>query len=254
MSIKDELAALVQLQVRQLQLERVQERLEALPEERRALRERVQTAQQRVSDGESGLEAEHKERRLREGELQDAEVQVSKYKDQIHEVKTNEQLWALQAEIAQAEEKVGELEEAILVSLERADELEETIAERRRELAQVEESVRAAEAELEERQRQLESRRDELQAAEEQLRQCVSDELLATYARIRKARGGRAVAEARAEMCAACNVRLRPQLFVEVRNAENAVTCDNCGRILFSTETLDLPPNADLHVLAEASG
>jgi predicted nucleic acid-binding Zn-ribbon protein len=42
-----------------------------------------------------------------------------------------------------------------------------------------------------------------------------------------------AVAEARDGLCTICHVRLRPQVFNEVRKNESIIQCDSCRRILY---------------------
>ena len=52
--------------------------------------------------------------------------------------------------------------------------------------------------------------------------------------RARRARPqGLAVAEARDGLCTVCHVRLRPQIFNEVRRNDSIIQCDSCTRILY---------------------
>ena len=46
-------------------------------------------------------------------------------------------------------------------------------------------------------------------------------------------RNGLAVSEARDGMCTICHVRLRPQVFNNVRRNEAIIQCDTCQRILY---------------------
>ena len=80
-----------------------------------------------------------------------------------------------------------------------------------------------------------------------ELRQRISEDLLHRYEDIKKVRGGVAVAEALDETCLACNFTLRPQLYVEVRNVEEVLSCENCRRILFSRQTLEIPESVLAH-------
>ena len=49
----------------------------------------------------------------------------------------------------------------------------------------------------------------------------------------RRSRKGIAVAIAKDERCSQCQVRLRPQVFVQVRMNSGIVQCDSCQRILY---------------------
>ena len=53
------------------------------------------------------------------------------------------------------------------------------------------------------------------------------------FERISHGRKGIAVAEARDGLCTVCHVRLRPQIFNEVRRNDTLVQCDSCTRILY---------------------
>jgi predicted nucleic acid-binding Zn-ribbon protein len=44
---------------------------------------------------------------------------------------------------------------------------------------------------------------------------------------------GVAVAEARDGMCQLCRVKLRPQMFVDLKRNEGIIQCPSCSRILF---------------------
>ena len=56
---------------------------------------------------------------------------------------------------------------------------------------------------------------------------------LASFERVLHGRQGVAIAQAVDERCTVCLVRLRPQVFYEVRKNESVVQCDSCQRILY---------------------
>ena len=66
----------------------------------------------------------------------------------------------------------------------------------------------------------------------------VDVDLLSRYRRIADARKGVALAEAKDELCSACHVRIRPQMYAELLRTEIIHACDSCSRILFSRESL----------------
>jgi predicted nucleic acid-binding Zn-ribbon protein len=65
----------------------------------------------------------------------------------------------------------------------------------------------------------------------------ISREALALFERIAQSRKGLAVAEAREGLCTVCHVRLRPQVFNEVRRNDGLHQCDSCMRILYYAPT-----------------
>jgi predicted nucleic acid-binding Zn-ribbon protein len=69
----------------------------------------------------------------------------------------------------------------------------------------------------------------------------ISPDLLPRYERVRKFRGGIGVAPAKDYMCDACKVRLRPQVFQEIRKNDQIIACDACQRVLYDPENMDNP-------------
>jgi predicted nucleic acid-binding Zn-ribbon protein len=69
----------------------------------------------------------------------------------------------------------------------------------------------------------------------------ISGDLLTRYERVRKFRGGIGVAPAIDYMCDVCKVRLRPQVFQEIRKNDQIIACDACQRVLYNPENLDTP-------------
>jgi predicted nucleic acid-binding Zn-ribbon protein len=65
----------------------------------------------------------------------------------------------------------------------------------------------------------------------------IDAELLSRYRRIAKAQKGVALAEAKDELCSACHVRIRPQMYAELLRTEGIHFCDSCSRILFTRES-----------------
>ena len=58
-------------------------------------------------------------------------------------------------------------------------------------------------------------------------------QLLKMFEQVARKRNGVAVAEARDGICTICHVRLRPQVFNNVRRNDAIVQCDSCQRILY---------------------
>ena len=57
-------------------------------------------------------------------------------------------------------------------------------------------------------------------------------------------RHGIAVAEARDGICMICHVRLRPQVFNNVRRNTEIIQCDTCQRILYFVPPVAAPDSA----------
>ncbi len=246
MSVRDQLTRLVELQAAEIEKRRVDAEIGALPGERAALQAQVEAVRTMLTAAEADREESLKTRRSLEGELQDAEAKLEKYQEHEMLVKTNEQLWAIQGQMKGAQAQIGSIEERILEEMERADGYTGTIAEAGTVLVRVEDEVAVAGRELDARQAERESESADAAARIEAIRADADADLLAVYDRVANVRNGVAIAEALGGTCTACNVQLRPQVSLEVHKMEATLQCDNCKRILFSRDALQLP--AELQV------
>jgi predicted nucleic acid-binding Zn-ribbon protein len=207
--------------------------LKKIPEEIAALEQEVATERANVKAAEDRLNESQKSRRALEGELQLIEERMARYKDQLMQVKSNDEYRAMQKQIETAKEDVSTHEDMILARMEEADQLKTGLASRRKELEEGLEHVGKLQAELESEARRLRAELERKQDERGELKRLIPEELYEQYQRISSTRGGTAVAEAKDEHCQECNVRLRPQVYSELRIGNKIIRCDSCSRILY---------------------
>jgi len=241
MSFRDELERIVRLQAAEIEVRDLQAELDGLPAARDACQGRVRTAEAAVQGAEGDRDDSQKEHRRLEGELQEAEAQIVKYKEQEMLVKTNQQLWAIQDEMKTVGDRVSETEIAIIECLEAADTLAAAIGERSAQLVTAKAETAVEITKIDAHEKVLGEKLDLSRAEAQGLRADTDPELVNLYDRIAAVRAGIAVAEGIDGRCTACNVRLRPQVWVQVRNVSQAQQCDACKRIVFARDTLSLP-------------
>jgi predicted nucleic acid-binding Zn-ribbon protein len=172
-------------------------------------------------------------RREVEKDLAAVQSRLSKFKNQLMEVKTNKEYQAMQKEMSVAEQEISDLETRMLERMEEADALA-------LELKAAEAALKTEQAEIAAARQKLDAERGQVdealkRTAEEraQVAAQVSPEALALFERIAHGRKGQAMAEARDGLCTICHVRLRPQVFNEARRNEQLIQCDSCTRILY---------------------
>jgi len=61
----------------------------------------------------------------------------------------------------------------------------------------------------------------------------LSKPVLDLFEQLARHRKGHAMSEARNGLCMECHVKLRPQVFNEVRRNDSLIQCDSCKRILY---------------------
>ncbi len=179
-----------------------------------------------------------KNRRAYEGTVEMLRTKLSKLKDQLMSVKTNKEYTAMLHEIQSAEEQIRGEEDKILEIMEEGEALEKVLKNEQKELngrlAEIDAAVRNIEASVP----GLEADVSRLQQQRESMEAGVGEELLGRYRRIAEARKGIALAEAKDELCTACHVRIRPQVYADLLKTEDVHSCDSCSRILFHRSAL----------------
>ena len=228
-----DLERLIRLQQLDTFAESARRTIADLPERAGALDRRLASARAEVDSARQRAAANQSARRAAEQELAAQQARLSRYKDQLMEVKTNKEYQAMQHEIASAEREVRSIEDRILDGMEEAEALV-------KESKQVEARLAAERAEVNAQKRRLEAQTAELEkqiahAADERaaLVTGISADAMAIFDSVARGRSGVAVVEAREGHCSVCNVRLRPQVFLEVRRNDSLIQCESCQRILY---------------------
>jgi predicted nucleic acid-binding Zn-ribbon protein len=182
------------------------------------------------------------DRRARSIELSALDETRKHYQDSLMQVKNQREYAAVLKEIDAAKASIGEHEEAILASMDEVEtlktdlearaahiETERTIVENER--AAIETAVADARARIE-------------RAAEEraQIENTLPAALVANVRRVEDGRKGIFLVKAERESCSACHVRLRPQVYQEIRQATKIHMCGSCRRYLYAESMLATPP------------
>src|SRR5580704_12797660 len=217
---------LIELQQVDARIAAVRAEVAALPKEVARIEAKLAGSKTAVEKAQASIKADETTRRKHESDIKDQQEKISKYRDQSLKVKTNQEYKALMSEIEHAEAKIAASEDKILEIMVAADARKEA-------LKQAEATLKAdtAENEKEKESARLRTAEDEKELAElgerrKQLRSGVSEDVLSHYDRVLKRRGSALSAVHEDEMCSACRVMLRPQVFQEVMSNQQFVTCD----------------------------
>jgi predicted nucleic acid-binding Zn-ribbon protein len=228
-----DLQHLIHLQELDTATERQRRRVADIPNLQAALDARLAERTAAVDGVKARIAACQAARREIEKDLAVVQGRLSKYKNQLMEVKTNKEYQAMQKEMSVAEHEIGDQETRMLERMEEADALAV-------ELKAAEAALKSEQAEIGRERQALDAERETTAAdfrrtTEERVRVAaqVSKEALAIFERIAHGRKGQAMAEAREGLCTVCHVRLRPQVFNMARRNDSIIQCDSCTRILY---------------------
>lgn len=176
------------------------------------------------------LDADRKERQQALAEL---EIARKKFMDSLMQVQNQREYAAVLKEIDTVKARISENEDEIL----KADEEIETLKvdldarashiEAERALVEQERSdVDRETAEALEAIEKCETERRELESS-------MPPSLVQSVRRVEEGRRGYFLAKAERETCTACHVRIRPQVFQEIRLGSKVHFCGNCKRFLY---------------------
>jgi predicted nucleic acid-binding Zn-ribbon protein len=204
-----------------------------IPETQRALDQKLESTRADVAAAKERVGENQASRRVLEKDLSGIQTRLSRYKDQLMEVKTNREYHAMQHEIETAQNEVKRLEDQMLELMLAGDDA--TTGQKAAESA-----VKAAEQQIAKDRADLDRQLQEAGATLERLqkeRATVAGEIptptLALYEQVSRARKGVAVALAKDGLCVECHVRIRPQVYQQIRQNSAIVQCDSCQRILY---------------------
>ena len=232
-----DLTRLIRLQQLESAADEARKKIADHPARTQALDERLQAAREAVADIKARLTAAADKRRAEEKEVAGVQTRLAKYKDQLLEVKTNREYTAMLHEIETAQNDIRTREDRILEVMMESDELNAAIKKSEAELKATEKESAAERATLETEMTRLQAEIDKTTAERETLVADIDRHVLSIFETTAKGRKGVAVAEAKDGLCTICHVRLRPQVFNEVRKNESIIQCDSCRRILYFAGT-----------------
>ncbi len=227
-----DLEKLVRLHHVEAELKRVESELAEIPGLRKQIDDRLAQERRHLDAARAALEASQKARKQNEASVQDLEAKRSKYKGQLMEVKTNREYTAVLHEIEGVERDIKAREDVVLEEMEKAEALAKEVKREEADFRGHEADARTETAALDARAARLGAEAQRLKGERDEVAASVPEDGLALYTRVAKQRGA-ALAEAREGMCQACHVRMRVQIWVEVKKNDQLFQCESCSRIYY---------------------
>jgi predicted nucleic acid-binding Zn-ribbon protein len=231
--VNSDLEYLIRLQQLETDIDSARRRIAEIPLVQQALEARLAEQTAAVDAVKERLAANQAGRRDVEKEVATQQSRLSKYKDQLMEVKTNKEYQAMQHEIATAGESVRSQEDRVLDFMEEAETLGRELKDAEAALKKTQGEIASERTSLDGEAAELQQRVLEMSAGRSDVARHLSAAALGLFEHVARQRKGLAIAEARDGHCTVCHVRLRPQVFNEVRRNDSLIQCDSCLRILY---------------------
>jgi len=229
-----DLQHLIELQNLETAIEESRRRMAAHPQLVADADARLADAQAAVDVARQRLKTSQDARREQEKEAATYQSRLSKFKDQLSAVKTNREYQAMQHEIETAQKELEVVEERVLERMVEADSMTADIKRVEQALATQQKDVDAEKKTLAEELKTVEAALKDATARRASRVAALPPQLVALFEQVARVRKGLALAIAtRDGLCSACHVRLRPQVFQEIRRNDQIIQCFSCNRILY---------------------
>ena len=173
------------------------------------------------------------DRKTRGDELEVLEENKTKYTDDMMQVKNQKEYAAMLKEIDSVKAQISEHEDAILRDMEEIEKLKGELATHEAHIAKEREAVAVETKNVEDASNEARATIKTLAVQRHELETGLPPVLLASVRRIEEKRRGVFLSRALDGTCQTCYVRVRPQVFQEIKLATAVHSCENCRRFLF---------------------
>jgi predicted nucleic acid-binding Zn-ribbon protein len=221
------------LQSLDLKIRELEREIATLPKHIVQIEKALDSHLRRLEADRAALAANQKERKQLDDDIKVENQKLSKLKDQMLGAKTNEQYRAFQNEIGFCEQAIRKAEDRILDLMAEGEPLDANVKQAESALKEEKQQVEGEKTRARERTAIDQKELDQCKTERKGLVGGLKPQVYSAYERIRKKWHGSAVAEATDGRCSACQIMLRPQFFQDLRNTDQLMFCESCGRILF---------------------
>ena len=228
------LSALFELQQIDDELDSLEELRGDLPLEVDELTSEIQNIKETIDINETAKSESNKTIKSNESEIERLNTSLTKFKDQLYQVRNNKEYDALTKEIEHSEEKVKvltaenvELENKVQSSVTELELIQPQLDELSEDVGGKEKELKTIVGANEQEEKILLKKREVIAAK-------IRTSDYNTYTRIRKACGGKAVSTITRSACSGCHNVVPPQRQIEIRASKRLFTCESCGRLLIS--------------------
>jgi len=235
-NLQEELGLLVELQDIDDQLHDLELERGDLPQEVERLKNHVAELNAFLSQKQAEKAQIQSEIRVVQGDLETLKTRLLKYQNQLYSVTTNREYDAITQQTDGCKVEITSGENRILELMTTGDHLANLLEEKSEEQEKFQAELADKSAELEQKMKETEDEELDLQHQREKIVMRIKKPIYVHYERIRLAKDGKGVSRIIGSACEGCSIMIPPQRIVEVRNMEDFILCENCGRILVSDD------------------
>ena len=222
------------LQDRDSRCDGIQRQIADIPREIASEESAIKQLQEHLAAVEEEAKALEVRRLDLEGEVEQTEATIVKYKTQQMQVKKNEEYTALENEIGTLKQKISDLEDVELQILEEIDLKAAELANLREDTDNKQKTLEARIALLKQNLGSFNSELEDARSAVEDCRSEIDSGVLQQYTYVKsQIKRPPVVVELEDGRCKGCHLKVSGEVESEARKGNELVRCDSCGRILY---------------------
>jgi len=245
-SIEQKLRALYDLQTIYSDIDRIKTLRGELPLEVQDLEDEIIGLQTRITKYDADVEELTNRIVNRKVDIQNATALITKYQEQINNVRNNREFDHLTKEVEYQTLEIEHCEKNIREFTVAIDVKKEEKAKALAQLEDMNANLKEKKEELEEIVSETRQEEEKLRDDAKQLEKLIEDRLLQAFKRIRKnARNGLAVVYVQRDACGGCFNKIPPQRQLDIRIRKKVIVCEYCGRILVDQQLAGVAPVSD---------
>jgi uncharacterized protein len=224
---------LLAVQERDVRIRQIRKELKDIPERQTAEQTRLEQHEQALGQAEDSLKKLQSDVKQLEIECAGHRERINKLRQQQMTLKTNKEFKVMEGEIAGVEGEISGLEDREIVLMEAVEAAKSDVEARRRDLAEEQTAVETDVKQLDERAVGLKAELVDEEAARAVAARDVLPDWLERYDMV-ISRRDLALVPVENGVCGGCHMKLPPSTVHDSRKRTLMVTCDYCGRLLYS--------------------
>lgn len=228
-----ELSQLLSLQEADLEIKRITEEIASLPARQQMIEGQFADSVKEHLDLKAEYESTLATRQRLEADIITEQQKHEKFKADLMKARNEKEYATAVREIDASKKAVSTFETELLKIMEKIETLERDVQARSPEMESRRIEVDQQLAEIAASAAASQSRLDKLLADRSGLYNTLGTNARAIYDRVSRLRGGVVLAEAIDYSCQACRMKIRPQVFNDIRRGDAIIPCESCGRVLF---------------------
>jgi len=237
--MNESIEKLLNVQARDLELERLRSESAAIPAKIAALKAKIQENKTALENSKKELTQFQLAKKQKDIDLETQENAVRKHTTELNAIKSNDAYKALVGEIEKAKREKSALEDQVLQLMDQVDQATKAWKEREASSKNIESDFLRQIAEWEAKQKELGDLAAGKQTERDGLFGALPKTLAAQYDRLHSHSRGASVVPIRKEQCGGCHMKVSPNLVNELRRGQKILTCESCSRIVYLEDAPD---------------